>query len=365
MIKRGLSLGGEQSGPHHLLRPPLHRRRHRHRAERAAGDGRDRPRAGRSGVGAGDVSRRCCSTCGCARSATCRPCRRSPRRWSGRGSPGRPGPSAGALLGHRAAAARDDRRARTSRRSRAGRREIAEHGQGASRMTAAALAREAERQRQQGRDASQLARRGGAERRRSRAGLLAAGAPGITVHPRADARHITFADVRDIAAELAPGAGREVEFNIEGRSPARSARAGASRSGPISARWCRCGRARSPARPAGIRRDAARRAAATVVVQASGSAAFASACSSIPDAAAVRWAAVAGRRSHRAVHRAVRARLSRGPAAGERASTATRSGDAGARARPGRQRRPRSRPRQSPALPRCCRTSTRCRSATR
>lgn len=42
-----------------------------------------------------------------------------------------------------------------------------------------------------------------------------AGAPGITVHPRADARHITTADVHAIAAELAPLKGR-VEFNIEG-----------------------------------------------------------------------------------------------------------------------------------------------------
>jgi pyridoxine 5-phosphate synthase len=47
---------------------------------------------------------------------------------------------------------------------------------------------------------------------------VAAGAPGITVHPRADARHITFADVRDIARELAPpdGGRRQVELNIEG-----------------------------------------------------------------------------------------------------------------------------------------------------
>ena len=44
---------------------------------------------------------------------------------------------------------------------------------------------------------------------------VAAGAPGITVHPRADARHITFADVRDIAAELKP-LKRRVELNIEG-----------------------------------------------------------------------------------------------------------------------------------------------------
>lgn len=49
---------------------------------------------------------------------------------------------------------------------------------------------------------------------------VAAGAPGITVHPRADARHVTTADVREISHELrtlqssAP-AGR-VEFNIEG-----------------------------------------------------------------------------------------------------------------------------------------------------
>ena len=42
-----------------------------------------------------------------------------------------------------------------------------------------------------------------------------AGAPGITVHPRADARHITAADVHEIAAYLAPMKGR-VEFNIEG-----------------------------------------------------------------------------------------------------------------------------------------------------
>jgi len=42
-----------------------------------------------------------------------------------------------------------------------------------------------------------------------------AGAPGITVHPRADARHITADDVREIARELASLEGR-VEYNIEG-----------------------------------------------------------------------------------------------------------------------------------------------------
>jgi pyridoxine 5-phosphate synthase len=44
---------------------------------------------------------------------------------------------------------------------------------------------------------------------------LDAGAPGITVHPRADARHITATDVREVAALLAPLRGR-VEYNIEG-----------------------------------------------------------------------------------------------------------------------------------------------------
>jgi pyridoxine 5-phosphate synthase len=44
---------------------------------------------------------------------------------------------------------------------------------------------------------------------------LKAGALGITVHPRADQRHITAADVRDISRHLAPLRGT-VEFNIEG-----------------------------------------------------------------------------------------------------------------------------------------------------
>jgi pyridoxine 5-phosphate synthase len=42
-----------------------------------------------------------------------------------------------------------------------------------------------------------------------------AGVQGITVHPRADARHITFTDVRELAGLLAGYRGR-VEFNIEG-----------------------------------------------------------------------------------------------------------------------------------------------------
>src|SRR6516225_11117770 len=44
---------------------------------------------------------------------------------------------------------------------------------------------------------------------------LAAGAPGITVHPRADRRHITPDDVHEISAELR-SLRDTVEFNIEG-----------------------------------------------------------------------------------------------------------------------------------------------------
>jgi pyridoxine 5-phosphate synthase len=44
---------------------------------------------------------------------------------------------------------------------------------------------------------------------------IAAGSPGITVHPRADERHITSADVRELAAHLRSVRSR-VEFNIEG-----------------------------------------------------------------------------------------------------------------------------------------------------
>ena len=45
--------------------------------------------------------------------------------------------------------------------------------------------------------------------------IVAAGAPGITVHPRSDERHITRADTREIAA-LLKAAHPHVEYNIEG-----------------------------------------------------------------------------------------------------------------------------------------------------
>jgi pyridoxine 5-phosphate synthase len=45
---------------------------------------------------------------------------------------------------------------------------------------------------------------------------LAAGAGGITVHPRADQRHIVPDDVRELAALLVEPRARGVEYNIEG-----------------------------------------------------------------------------------------------------------------------------------------------------
>ncbi|MFT4714274.1 MAG: pyridoxine 5-phosphate synthase, partial [Candidatus Azotimanducaceae bacterium] len=45
---------------------------------------------------------------------------------------------------------------------------------------------------------------------------LAAGADGITVHPRPDQRHIRPDDARDLAKLLATDQYKEIEFNIEG-----------------------------------------------------------------------------------------------------------------------------------------------------
>ncbi len=66
---------------------------------------------------------------------------------------------------------------------------------------------------------------------------LDAGAAGITVHPRADERHITSADVFEIARVL-EGRRPAIEYNIEGDPRPDSDRVAARRSGRISARSC-------------------------------------------------------------------------------------------------------------------------------
>ena len=103
-----------------------------------------------------------------------------------------------------------------------------------------------------------------------------------------------------IAAQLAPHAARSVEFNIEG-DPRPALIDLVLESAPdqctlVPVRWARsrvrrAGRSDTPISCSADRAAAGRRA-------------FGSACSSIRSTAAVRWAAV-GRRSDRALHRAV------------------------------------------------------------
>ena len=52
--------------------------------------------------------------------------------------------------------------------------------------------------------------------------VIAAGADGITVHPRPDMRHILPRDVYDLAALLAQDEYQHIEFNIEGNPYANS-----------------------------------------------------------------------------------------------------------------------------------------------
>ena len=169
-----------------------------------------------------------------------------------RGAPRRPGPAAGALLRHRAAAARDDRRARTSARSRRGPRRSPTPSRNTwdERRSSHAAA---QRQRQQGRDAAQLARRRRAERPRGRRASASPPAHPASPCTRAPTRGTSrTADVREIAARAGVAA-RHRRVQHRRRSAAGPARAGRTRSGPISARSCRSSPARSPARPAGRR----------------------------------------------------------------------------------------------------------------
>ena len=134
----------------------------------------------------------------------------------------RSGAPAGAILGHRAAAARDARRQGITTRFAPGRRR-------SWTWSRSILDRDVERANVERRTSMthlSVNVNKVATLRNSRGGLqpsvieavdvcVAAGAPGITVHPRADRRHITPDDVRDIARVLRDCA-TPVEFNIEG-----------------------------------------------------------------------------------------------------------------------------------------------------
>ena len=137
-----------------------------------------------------------------------------------------------------------------------------------------------------------------------------AGAPGITVHPRADERHIRPADVADIAALLAA---RTPHGPRASSSTSKAIRAPdlLDLVAPAAPDQCTLvpvtpGEITSQAGwPPDTRSDALRRrhrrgcSAAGVRVSV-----FVD-----PEPAPVRWAADIGRRSHRALHRAVRARV--------------------------------------------------------
>ena len=121
---------------------------------------------------------------------------------------------------------------------------------------------------------------------------LAAGAPGITVHPRADQRHITPDDVRDDRARRCAAARRR------SNSTSKAIR------GRICSTWCdevrpdQCtlvpvvaGRDHQPGRLAAGPAD---RAAAGRSSRRCRRAASASACSSMPSRTPIRWAASIG-----------------------------------------------------------------------
>ena len=135
---------------------------------------------------------------------------------------------------------------------------------------------------------------------------IAAGAPGITVHPRADRRHITPDDVRDIARVLGPPPSDRAQHRRRSApgSDGSGAR-GPARINARSSRWCRV---KSPARqgggpgraPTGLPERRWRRCDRP---------AFVSACSLTRLPEPITWAASIGRGSRRVVHRTLRPRV--------------------------------------------------------
>ena len=191
---------------------------------------------------------------------------------------------------------------------------------------------------------------------------IAAGAPGITVHPRADRRHITPDDVRAIARAAARAS---AERRVQHRRRSAPGAAGSRRRGParpVHARARRAGRGHQPGRLAARAGHRARCLESIARLRTRGVR-----VSLFVDASPepIRWAAVGRRRPRRAVHRAVRARVR----ARARSAAAARS----SHSRRPRGWRTRSGWASTPATisisttwccSASCRSSTRCRSAT-
>ena len=206
-------------GPRHLRRSPVHRRRPGDGAERAADHGRHRPGAGGAGRRAGDLSA----------GAGERPrASRRPIYMTGAGDRQRDADASSSGWPARAgcwSAIRAPSRCCGSCSKGKDERGDPRLGRGDCRRRRAHLVKRSDSRLMPVIKLSVNVNKV-ATLRNSRGGqlpsvieavrvVLDAGAPGITVHPRADARHITTADVREIADELAPLKGR-VEFNIEG-----------------------------------------------------------------------------------------------------------------------------------------------------
>ena len=193
---------------------------------------------------------------------------------------------------------------------------------------------------------------------------LAAGAPGITVHPRADRRHITPRRRARRSRARCAGSAPAVEFNIEGDPrPELLELVDEVRPDQCTLVPVVPGEITSQAgwQP-GPRRDAAARRSSRACKRA----AFASACSSIPTPEPIRWAASIGADRVELYTEPFARAFERGAASRRGVVRAVRRGGAaGALARPRRQRRPRPRSRQPRRCSASCRISTRCRSATR
>jgi len=175
---------------------------------------------------------------------------------------------------------------------------------------------------------------------------LEAGATGITVHPRADQRHIRRADVREIAARLAPRRA-EIEFNIEG-DPRPDLLALVREVLPHQCTLVPVhpGEITSQAGwPADTPEDDLRREVADLQGRGVRVSLFVEA-----DEAAVRWAASIGAARIELYTEPYAHAFREGPEAAARSFRRRRRG-ARARARPRHQRRPRSRSGQPDALP--------------
>ena len=216
-------------------------------------------------------------------------------------------------------------------------------------------------QRQQGRDASQLARRRrGAVGARGGRACVAAGAPGITVHPRADARHITGRRARSRPA----CATRRAASNSTSKAiRVRTCSSSCTRCGRRSARWCRCGPGKITSQ-AGWPADTPRAATGRVVrdLRAAG---IRVSLFVDPEEAPIRWAAEVGADRVELYTEPFARAFERGRAPRGRRSRLRASRGARARARPGRQRRATISIWPTSCCSVSCRIWTRCRSAMR